>query len=914
MKSIFFYLPFLLIFPLLSSADSIKYQGLQGEKIRGKSNIKSVKKRPWERVGKSVTGPIVTRISKPTTHQKQFHTNYPGPLAGKSVYLSPGHGWYFTGSYWTTQRGLVNGIVEDFSNAETIDQVLVPCLLRAGAHVVPVREIDLNNNMTLVDNDDGISFPQRGKYTETGDSSLFSDSSLSAFGYGTPPYPTGLNPFDQGTNRLMLTASEETARITYTLNVPEDGYYNIYISYTAYSERAPDAHYVVYHPGGTTDFRVDQTRHGMTWVLLGKFWFMKGSNQQYGAVALLNDSAYAGPDIQVSADAVRIGGGMGLIERGGSSSGYPRFEECCRYHAQFSGAPTSVYDTSSDDHSDDITCRSRMAAWVHETGEEALYLSYHTNAGGGRGTSTYVYSSNGVDGSYHPGQGTQGSDEFAQRVQSHVVAAASEHFEIGWSDRGLRSAYFGELNPVYHDSDVPAALVEALFHDSIEDTVYYREPWGRNVLGRALCHAVIHYFADVDGITPIFPPEPPMGLKVYNDGLGSFTVAWNPPLADSVGGDSPDGYKVYLGPLATAFDEGTTTNETSITFNNVQPGQVLYVKVAAVNGGGESPSTSPAAIGISQSGKANVLILDGFNKLDSSMNIIDDFGGDPVHRLLLRKMNSFRHGINKHAPELGNNSMAFDTWQIEATIDSQPQWEKYELVDFITGRGFSEFPDQIWNSLNTYVQNGGNLFVSGSTVIKSLQDANRSDLVTSLLGISSTSGISGNISITYDAQGLFSGITNSPLNDGEITGYFPGELESITPQLSTPADIYYSPNTPAGHIFQSGSGRVVMFGFPFENIENNQTRDEIISTLIDEFDISTPNAPDGGVDTGPDSSTDSGNDIDDSECGPEKECHTETVVGCHCNIAPNSSPSTPSYFLFLLFISLGIIFRPKCKS
>ena len=51
----------------------------------------------------------------------------------------------------------------------------------------------------------------------------------------------------------------------------------------------------------------------------------------------LNDSTGTGT---VSLDAVRIGGGTGFI---GDSTmgplGRPRYEECARYHLQFSGAP-----------------------------------------------------------------------------------------------------------------------------------------------------------------------------------------------------------------------------------------------------------------------------------------------------------------------------------------------------------------------------------------------------------------------------------------------------------------------------------------------------------------------------------------------------------------------------------------------
>ena len=74
---------------------------------------------------------------------------------------------------------------------------------------------------------------------------------------------------------------------------------------------------------------------GGTWVYLGTFEFDKGTND-YGMVVLSNESKEKGV---VCADAVRFGGGMGNISRGGSVSGLPRYLEGARYAAQWAGMP-----------------------------------------------------------------------------------------------------------------------------------------------------------------------------------------------------------------------------------------------------------------------------------------------------------------------------------------------------------------------------------------------------------------------------------------------------------------------------------------------------------------------------------------------------------------------------------------------
>ena len=87
----------------------------------------------------------------------------------------------------------------------------------------------------------------------------------------------------------------------------------MYVSYQSLPESVTDAKYLVFHNGGVTEFRVNQRIGGGTWTYLGTFEFDAGMND-YGMVVLSNESAQDGV---VCADAVRFGGGMGNIARGG---------------------------------------------------------------------------------------------------------------------------------------------------------------------------------------------------------------------------------------------------------------------------------------------------------------------------------------------------------------------------------------------------------------------------------------------------------------------------------------------------------------------------------------------------------------------------------------------------------------------
>ncbi len=65
-------------------------------------------------------------------------------LSGKRITLSAGHGYYYTGSYWTTQRSAYcGGTPEDFHNLK-MSEYLKTYLETDGAYVQPVREFNLS--------------------------------------------------------------------------------------------------------------------------------------------------------------------------------------------------------------------------------------------------------------------------------------------------------------------------------------------------------------------------------------------------------------------------------------------------------------------------------------------------------------------------------------------------------------------------------------------------------------------------------------------------------------------------------------------------------------------------------------------------------------------------------------------------
>ena len=301
-------------------------------------------------------GPAVatsTEAAIPITPYQAQTAAASGSLAGKTIYLSPGHGWQWNGYAWRTQRPPYQEIIEDHNNAEAVEQYLIPYLEQAGATVISVRERDWNEQRVIGDNDDATGYTEAGTWAT-----------------GTDPGYAG------GTYRHAVTASSPTATATWTLDVPQPGRYALYAWVYPGTNRAMDAHYTVQHAAGTSDAWLDQRIRQSTWRYLGTFAFHAGST----TVTLDNASSEAGK--AVIADALRLGGGTfddltGIDTTAPSAANRPWWEVATFYYGQWMGMTEESYG--------DVTARPIFARWNHRgVDEDALYISWHPNGYNGK--------------------------------------------------------------------------------------------------------------------------------------------------------------------------------------------------------------------------------------------------------------------------------------------------------------------------------------------------------------------------------------------------------------------------------------------------------------------------------------------------------------------------------------------------
>ncbi len=730
-----------------------------------------------------------------------------GALAGKTVWLSPGHGWHNTGSGFVTQRGTTNAIVEDFVSAESVDYYLMGYLYNAGANVWSVRERDVNTNEIIIDND----VPSSG-YSETG---TWSNGSVAGYG---------------GTYRVATSSGSENATASFVPNVTQSGLYWVSVRCIAGTNRATDVSYTVIHAGDTSLVKVNQEIHGETWVYLGQFYFITGATNK---ITLSNFSLETGQAI--IADAVRLGGGIGATldctNTGQPASGRARFEESAKQYAIYQGHPFCIEDVTVRPKYSEYELQKGMATEINN----AVFVSLHSNAGGGTGTETYSY--NGL-GSGRPNI-TLGSVELRNFIHNQVVADIRALWKPAWADRGVKVANFGELREL---NTIPGTLVELAFHDLAADATDLKHPEFRRIAARAIYKGILKFFSNRDGIIQTFLPEQPTNVIAKNIGSNNIEISWAAPISGGAYGDAATAYKVYVSTNGKSFKDGITSLGTSFTFNgNAQT--IYYFKVTATNAGGESFSSSVVAAKTPATGNSSIpyLIVDAFDRLDGSALIArtESVALGSVRRMFLERMNRYDYMI-EHAQALGNcnSNIAFDGCQNEAVTAGTVLLSTYTAVDWFTGEEStvdkSVDPAEVI-LLKAYLNAGGNLLISGAEIGWDIGRAASANVDADFYNNYLKALYIGDDATTYDFAGttiLFDAQTGT--FDNSNNGYYDVDFpDRIAANGGGNIALNYSGGTADGAaVGYKGTFNVLYLAFPFEAITSAAVRNNLMCNAV----------------------------------------------------------------------------------
>ena len=554
-------------------------------------------------------------------------------LSGRHIALWQSHGRYYEAKTerWEWQRAPTFRTVEDLYTQTYVLPFLIPMLENAGAVVMTPRERDVQSWEVICDNDPSFHGERTGKMRRSGrykESGAWSETAP-GFADVKPVYSVYENPFEAGTARICETAPDGKTSATWRPEIPERGEYAVYVSYRSFANSTTDAVYTVHHMGGESEFHVNQRMAGGTWVYLGTFTFDEGDD---GFVRLTNQSPAAG---MISADAVKFGGGMGKIERGGSVSGYPAFAEGALYSMQWYGIDVHLFDDWEDDYTRDYAGRGK---WVTQLsgGSRAnpqmagrrvpfdLSFAFHSDAGvtpndtivGTLGI--YTLLADGKD-ELPSGESRLNGRLLTDFVQTQVVEDVRKEFEPMWTRRQTWDRSYSESRT----TSVPAMLLELLSHQNFADMKYGLDPSFRFTVSRSVYKGILKYLSARYGCSYVVQPLPVKAFAAEVQG-GKAVLSWENTKDPAEPTANPTGYVLFTREDDGAFDVGVRLEDVVQDGNRlsvsvpIRKGHLYSYRIVAFNEGGKSFPSETLAVGIpaGEEGK-KVLVVNNFTRISA---------------------------------------------------------------------------------------------------------------------------------------------------------------------------------------------------------------------------------------------------------------------------------------------------------
>jgi hypothetical protein len=550
-----------------------------------------------------------------------------GALSGRNIAIWQSHGRYYKEETdrWQWQRCRLFGTVEDLYTRSYVVPLLVPMLEQAGAYVMLPRERDVNSAELIIDPDG--QYATHG-YHETHVKEKWENTKAAGFGYSKAELHEGENPFKMGKARKVKSTQnkEKTSGATWSGKIPEAGEYAVYVSYQTDSKSASDVRYTVHTAAGDEEFIVDQTRGGGTWIYLGTFPFAAGEST---LVSISNYSEQKGT--VVTADAVKIGGGMGNVARRGSAagsqyhvSGLPRWAEGSRYWLQWAGIPESVYTAQEKpgDYRDDIFCRPQ---WVNYLVKNLnipvdLAMGFHSDAGTTNsdtetvGTLGICYTKEN-NGRFSDGRSRQLNYDLTQSIVNSIVRDVRRLHNPTWSQRDIRDKSYIEARV----PDVPSMLLELLSHQNFADMQYGLDPQFRFDVCRAVYKGILRFLANQGSAKYIVEPLPVSQFTIHQTGKESFELQWAPTYDELEATAVPTRYRIEerIGSPEQPFVAIAETTDCNFRFT-ADDRQLHSFRIVALNDGGAAMPSPVLALGVGKDAHAEtVTVVDGFTRVSA---------------------------------------------------------------------------------------------------------------------------------------------------------------------------------------------------------------------------------------------------------------------------------------------------------
>ncbi len=829
---------------------------------------------------------------KHESHAAPWVTNLSQPYAvtdglnGTHLSLWQSHGRYYDTAKdtWKWQRPRLFGTCEDLFTQTFVIPYIIPMLENAGAIVFTPRERDWQKHEVIVDND---TPRKNGAYMEhsakKGARHQWAATAIPGFAHLKAAYAAADHPFADGTARYTAaTSAKGAATAQWIPNIPESGKYAVYVSYQSLPNSIDDAQYTVYHKGGATRFAINQQMGGGTWVYLGTFEFDKGQHD-YGMVALTSQSKGHGV---VTADAVRFGGGMGNIVKGGATSGLPRFAEGARYSAQWAGLTDTVYDNyrGLDDYKSDILCRpyatnelgGGSAYLPHRQGRRVpfeLALAFHSDAGISPTDQPYGSLAVCTTG-FYDGVTAAGVSRYASRDLANMLLANlnTDLRRYGWQVRKLWNRNYGETR----EPQVPSVILEMLSHQNFADVQLGYDPQFKFDFCRSVYKTVVKHLATMHNRKYVIQPLPVTDFAVQLDEQrGNAVLTWQP--VDDPGEPTarPARYVVYTRRGYGDFDNGTLVSGTSHAVH-LRPDEIYSFRVCAVNKGGRSFPSETLAACIASKNTGTALIVNAFTRLSgpASFNTATrqgfDLDADPgvpygafagycgrqVVADKTRVGSLSTSGLGYSGSELEGTVMMGNTFDyvflhgkgiqltgrhsfascsesalLKGRIPA-PSASRYQMMDIVFGTQ-TQFNPQTSQLVEQYCRQGGSILLTGGNLFKRQGVACATTLKCSYGGSIADKSV-------REVNGC--GLVFDIYRDINPQSYSVPCPETCYPAGNAFAMLAYANGSPAAVAYDGSDYKAVTFGFPLEAITDPTSRNRLMGAVVN-FLCNQPHTP-----------------------------------------------------------------------
>ncbi len=526
-----------------------------------------------------------------------------------------------------------------------------------------------------------------------------------------------------------------------------------------------------------------------------------------------------------------------------------------------------------------------------------MAFAFHSDAGAKFGDETVgtlgIFFTRENGGRFEGGASRYLSRDLADMVLSSICRDVRAQYEPQWSRRGL-------WNRSYYEARVPSAptmLLELLSHQNFADMRYGLDPRFRFAVSRAIYKGILRYLAYQYEYDCVVQPLPVRSFAVELAGDDSVRLSWRPRIDTLEATAVPDRYIVYTRIGGGAFDNGRTVEDTVCLLP--LPSDTLYsYRVVACNDGGMSfPSETLAACRLSDS-KGCVMVVNGFERVSAPLSFQGDSiagffnhidGGVPYlsdisfigSQREFRRSETLSENYNEclgscysdyAAEELAGNTFdypalhgrsiaaagySFCSASVEAVGNLDVRLTDYPVVDLILGkqratamgRGtggteFRTFPPSLRIALRHFAADGRRLLVSGSYVGSDLwhgegADADAREFARKVLHYrlagwgASRRGVVRvkpspahfpaaeyrfNTELCRDCYAVESPDALAPVGEGAFTL------------------LQYPDSRLGAAVAFDGNFRSVVMGFPFETIQDETQRNELMKRILDFFE------------------------------------------------------------------------------